>query len=248
MTISDEKLSAFLDRELPEQEMAQIREAIAQDATLAARLADLVRTDDAVRHYAATIDSVPMPESVLDLLRQEKTEATSNVVDLSRWQQARQRIGRTFREHAALAASIALVAGFAGGQFLGDSNGGFNSPGSPAMGLTASVSAALDSSASGVTVNLHDETSLLAHFSFRDNQARLCRQFSLQENQGASENVACRTDGDWELIATAKVSSVYPIDEYQPASGVSLLDSTLDVLMQGSALSLEEEAELLGQQ
>jgi hypothetical protein len=229
MTISDEKLSAFLDRELPEQEMAQIREAIQQDTALAERLADLARADGAVRRYAAAIDSVPMPERVLQLLREGNTEQSANVVDFSRWQQARQRITRTFREHAALAASIALVAGFAGGHFMSDNN-----PGSPAMGLTASVRAALDSSASGTTVDLHDDATLLAHFSFRDNQARLCRQFSLRETQGASENLACRTDGNWELIATARFAN--------------LLDSTLDVLMQGAALSLAEEAELLGRE
>lgn len=243
MTISDEKLSAFLDAELPEQEMAELRSAMQRDETLAERLADLVSSNEAFKRYTTAIDCVPMPESVLQLLRSDDSQQTAKVVHISRWQQARRRLTDNFREHAALAASIALVAGFAGGQFIGS-----NPTISPATGLTAAVAATLDSTASGASVSVGGDATFLAHFSFSDNQARVCRQFSLQEGNNASENLACRSNAQWELIATARASSVYRAGEYQPASGANLLDSTLDALMQGAALTLDEEAQLLQRQ
>ena len=108
MKISDEQLSAFLDRELPDKEMIQIREALSVDLDLADRLAELAVTDELVRTHASTIDSVPIPDSITRLLK------TNKVVDLSWWRRTHQQI----TEHAALAASVALLLGLGFGYLI----------------------------------------------------------------------------------------------------------------------------------
>ncbi len=45
MTISDEQLSAFLDAELPEDEMELVRQGLIDDENLANRLAELAMVD-----------------------------------------------------------------------------------------------------------------------------------------------------------------------------------------------------------
>lgn len=226
MNISDETLSAFLDGELSRQERTEVEEAISTDPALADRLASLASADELVRVRASAIDSVPLPGSVTRLLQPD------NVVSIAWWRRA----GRQLREHAALAAAIALLIGFSAGQLF---------PGNPMYGDGSWQQAAshLDHIGSGESTVIGADTRLLSRFTFRDQQGRYCRQFLLESPEQVSENVACRSGGNWERIATVQTSGI--ADDYQPASGTHLLDSTLDELMQGRALGLEEEAALI---
>jgi len=180
---------------------------------------------------------------------QESASAPDNVVQLSGWQRRRQQAGRWIGQHAALAAGIALVIGFTGGQFL-DTGSTLGNSGEPAatlmaINMDAGVSDALDTTPSGEPQRINDNTSMLSRFSFVDRQSRHCRQFVLESGSSTSENIACRTGPNWQLVASARVTSA-GAGEYQTASGGSLLDSTLDIMMPGNALSLEEENALIG--
>jgi len=245
MNISDEMLSAFLDDELPDSDMAAVRDAICLDVSLAGRLARLASTDGAVKRYASAIDAVPMPAAVLELLRTEPADAdsSSKITVLAHWRQTRQKVHQALREHATLAAGIALVLGVSGGLLLDN-----NSPDS--AGLTAGLvlapaaSAALDATLSGQTVALGNHT-FLARFSFVDTQSRFCRQFRIEDMNSGSEHLACHNGADWELLASARASGIYRADEYQTAGSSALLDSSLDVLMRDPALSLDEETALI---
>ncbi|WP_339857174.1 hypothetical protein [Pseudohongiella acticola] len=273
MNISDEKLGAFLDRELPDHEMNAINIAVANDNTLAARLAALASADALLKRHASALDSRPMPDGVLALLQAEaeaEAEAdadadaddsalsataaqthkdsatTDNVVPMSRWQEKRQSAGQWFNRHVALAAGIALVVGFTGGQFLDDADR--DSTGSMmAMTLDSDVSNALDTQVSGEALIIDDATRIQSRFSFVDTNARRCRQFVLQQNGHSSENIACHTQQGWELIASV-VATGANAGEYQTASGNSMLDSALDAMMTGNALSLDKENELISRQ
>lgn len=229
MTISDETLSAFLDGELSRREMAAVAEAISAEPQLADRLAAFARVDEQVKAQAEALDSVPLPDSVTRLLESDHGG------HMAWWQRA----GRQFREHAALAAAITLLIGFSAGQFFPADSSTSNA------GNWQQVAAHLDRTASGEDVTIGGETRLLSRFTFRDQQGRYCRQFLLESPEQASENVACRDAEDWERVATVQASRIYQADDYRPASGANLLDSTLDELMQGEALSLEEEAEVM---
>ncbi|MDP5039797.1 MAG: hypothetical protein NWQ26_02875, partial [Paraglaciecola sp.] len=69
MIISDQQLSAFLDSELPEDEMQLIREQLLIDDELATRLADLAQVDEWVSAHACEIDRHPVPEKITALLQ-----------------------------------------------------------------------------------------------------------------------------------------------------------------------------------
>jgi len=227
MTISDETLSAFLDRELSDDKMAHVRDAIAVDPAVAERVAQLASVDALVRKHADAMSTKEMPENITRLL------APNNVVDLSLWNRTR----RILQEHAALAASLALLVGLSAG-YLGGSD-------SPAT--RPDLATWLDSAISGETVTVDSDTRLLARFTFIDNQQRYCRHYQLQTEDAVSENVACRHHDGWELVATAQTSRIHQANDYQLASSTALLDSTLDVMMQGQALSLDDETQLIQQ-
>lgn len=267
MKISDEQLSAFLDQELTGPEMDAIREAIRFDASLADRLALLASADAMLRRHASAIDATPMPEAVLQLLqpasaaeREEHAPAAADsnsssnradrshsnkVVQLSHWQKLRRQSTRFVREHGALAAAVTLMIGFGAGFW---SNGAPTPRGSApqlaATTVSTEIAELLEQTLSGETVELANNTQLQSRFSFVDPQSRYCRQFVMEGADGVSENLACRDNNSWELMASVQTSRVYQGD-YQPASGSSLLDNTLDILMTSPALSLEEEAELI---
>lgn len=121
-----------------------------------------------------------------------------------------------------------------------------------AITMDTSLNDALESTLSGETLNFDNNTRLLSRFSFVDQQSQHCRQFVLENGiagntVSASENIACRTAQGWEIVASARAASAIA-GEYQTASGSSLLDSTLDTMMSGSVLSLDQETALIADQ
>ena len=241
MTINDDILSAFLDGELSAHEMAAVQDAIANDAEIANRFEQLASVNALVQKQAALIDQVPMPAAVLALLQGNDAKPANNVVELSAFRKAKQQTIKVLREHAALAASIALVVGFAGGQWLSDGQAPVND------GISAQF-AALDITASGQQVALSDGSALTTRFSFIDTSARFCRQYQVQDSTGSSENLACRDQSGWELVASARSSALSGMETYTPASGPRLLDGLLDVMMSGQALDQAEEQTAISNQ
>lgn len=225
MKMTDDILSAFLDNELSEAEMQNVREAIAADNELTARLAELAAADDLFRNHAAMIDDRPMPPDVLTMLNDK-------VVELSAWRRLRSKTRTVLSEYASLAAGIALVVGFAGGQIIG-------TPGADNVS-DAGLAAALSQTPSGQAVLLPDGRQLTSNFSFLDQQQRLCRQFILISEQENSSNIACRDSGNWQLQASVYNHHATGAD-YQPASRNEWIDQLLDELMVGQPMSLEQE-------
>lgn len=250
MNINDETLSAFLDQELPEEQMTEMRQAIAADPTLSERLAELARADALVKRHASAIDSAPMPEAITAMLQTcsppeaarsapgENTSNTAeptnnNVVALPLWRRGHQWLS----QHAALAAGVMLVIGFAAGALTPTPTSSPNHEGA--------IMAHLDTLPSGKSVTLASNTQVQNRFTFIDPQGRPCRQYQVQTPQGASENIACRHEGTWQLEAMARTPDMPGAAQYRPASGAAVLDGLLDAMMPGGALSLQEEAQLM---
>ena len=112
MKISDEQLSAFLDAELPEDEMEMIRQGISEDESLANRLAELAMVDEQVARHYARIDEHPMPAAVSRLLDEDSKPAT-NVIAFP----ARKKLPG-FQRYAAVAACAAVLMGIGVVQWL----------------------------------------------------------------------------------------------------------------------------------
>ncbi|GHG67536.1 hypothetical protein GCM10010919_16290 [Alishewanella longhuensis] len=228
--ISDEMLSAFLDAALAEHEMEQIRQQLLEDEQLTQRLADLALVDSLVAQHYQHIDQKPMPISVMQLLNDNDS---SNVVTFPWWR----RVQQQFQQHAAAVACIAVFAGYGLAQ-LNDK------PQTTIATLNQDVMQLLNSAQSGNTYATAAQQ-LIPQLSFVNQQGDFCRHYTLRTSNLQSENIACRKQGEW-LIEASLLTSLNPdAGQYQTASGGHPLDSILDLLMAGPALSLEAEQEYL---
>jgi len=65
-TISDEQLSAFIDKALSDSEMHHINNLLAESAELRERLHRLQQADEMARQFFASQDEIPLPAGLLD--------------------------------------------------------------------------------------------------------------------------------------------------------------------------------------
>ena len=236
MNISDEQLSAFLDAALADSEMQLIREHLAEDENLVARLADLAMVDPIVQQHYAQIDQQPLPETLLALLQHDTTlpkTDSDNVIYLSRWQHVQQQ----WQRYAAAVACVALFGGYGISQL--------NSPEPGSMlAIQPAVQQHLSQSVSGQTYDVTGQQ-LTPQLSFVNQDGDFCRQYSLQSASERSEHIACQQQGQWQLKASIASLPVMAQTGYQTASGGSALDAMLDQFMVGPALTLAEEQQRL---
>lgn len=226
MKISDEQLSAFLDAELPEQEMEFIRQQLSDDETLANRLAELAMVDQQIANHYARIDERPLPEAITRLLREEQPVST-NIVQFPLWK----KVHRQLQQHAAIAASVALLIGFSAAQLFPNNN-------SDQWNAVAQV---LDNTSSGTEQIINDGSRVKPRLSFMNQAGNYCRQFQITNNDVSAENIACLTNNRWQLTMSVYSQANEHTDEYHTASGGSVLDSALDAMMQGEAFDAEAE-------
>ena len=186
MQINDEILSAMLDGELDAEQTQELNHAMAADPKLASRFAELAAANASFVQSAKMIDEAPMPEAITRLLK--SADQDSNVADLQAFRQLRKPTHNASNKPAlrwaALAASLALAIGLAGGNLLGT--------GGSSYALNPAVADVLNSISSGEQVDIGSTESMLAGFSFVDADERFCRQFSVNSQDGSSNQIACR--------------------------------------------------------
>lgn len=239
MNITDEMLSAFLDAQLSPAEMDTVRQQLADDEQLTERLADLAMVDSLVQQRYAQIDQRPMPEAILQLLDDAdaptpaETTGNAKVIPFPLWRRAQQQLQR----HAAAVACIALFAGYGASQLSGPAQSALAS-------LDNDVVQLLNSATSGQGYQLADQQ-LTPRLSFINQQGDFCRQYSLHSQAELSENIACRRNGQWRQHASLSLPNQVDAGLYQTASGGGMLDSILDTMMAGPALSTAAEQQYL---
>lgn len=242
MNITDETLSAFLDYELPEHEMQAVRERLQTDPQLSDRLEQLVMVDQTLSRHYTQIDDQPLPQGVIDLLAQAEKEVddgptttpeTGRVLPFRRPAKPQQ----STRRPVGIAIAAALVMALGLVQLLGNDTDE----------QWQNVASALEAAPGGSAQPLADGRVLLPRLTFENQHGEYCRQYGLQGTNSASENIACRTAGGWNLVAEHKVEQAAEPSGYQTASGGSVLDDTLDQMMVGPALTVEKERGLIDQ-
>ncbi|MDY6984513.1 MAG: hypothetical protein SV422_15615 [Pseudomonadota bacterium] len=241
-TIDDTMLSAWLDGELPPQQMAAVRAALDAEPALAERLAALRSVDALVLRHARALDATPLPASVLGMLADDSAQNsaqnaptnTSATVVQGPWQ----RWSRSSGAHVALAASLVLALVIVLTQPF--------APLPSALPELAAYAAQLDTTASGTSVAVGDAT-LSTRFTFVDREGRHCRQYQLGNAGSGSENVACHDVTGWTLVATLPAVAQAPTapELYQPVSSSAELNALLDAMMTGPALTPAAEAALI---
>lgn len=112
MTISTEKLSAYLDGELPPNDMLEVESALENDTALQAELEALIQADDAFKAHFNKQLSDPIP---LDLAKAIEAFEAPSVANTAAPPRSRFWL-------ASATAVLALFVGLAGGVFLGKSS------------------------------------------------------------------------------------------------------------------------------
>lgn len=246
MNITDEQLSAFLDAELSNAEMDAIREQLLEDESLADRLAELALVDELVAASAKQIDARPIPQSIAALLQEpsalkepsaigessvEEQPATAQIITFPLWR----RVQKTLQQPLAAAASVALVIGFGLSQMLNHSSDSND---------WQAVAKVLDAAPSGVVQMATNGAEVKPRLSFKNHSGEYCRQFDLKNDQGQSENIACRQNGQWQITASV-VSQKNQGGDYQTASGGSALDEALEEMIDGDVFNKNAEADAI---
>lgn len=251
MGISDEMLSAYLGRALSNEQMKAVENALQHDAALAARLDELRAVDSLLRSHAQQIDELPRPASVEQLFDKAAAQAQAqaepdNVVSLA---DRRRRAWISPRFALPLAASVALVVGYAGGILSGSGQRSAEpaallaariEPGSALHGL-------LESSESGISRRVADGQDAEVRLSFMARDNSLCRELTVGSASQTSHAVACRgKDNQWQVrLATLSRGSAADKQGYQTASAGEdeAFGAAVDAMMAGDALTAEQERE-----
>ncbi len=263
-TISDEVLSAFLDAELPEQQMELIREALLEDDNLANRLADLAMVDEVIATKYDEINQQPLPAAINELLAaipEEKasvtaiqaaenfsdnttsqqdlntthsSESKSNVVSL--WQRTKNSTNKPF----ALAASIAVAAGLFATVFSQTNNlSGDN---------WQEVAQILEQKTSGNEQTLANGKTIKTQLTFNNQQGNFCRQYDVSSEKDIERNIACRVNQEWELALTIveqKAEQEQATQNYQTATSNSMLREQIDHMASGDFLDKQQEQQVI---
>ncbi len=240
----DTLLSAYLDGELTDDEADGITERLAREPALMRRLEAMQSVDTATRQAFEKLDEQPMPAAVLDMLGASASKTSATVVPFP------QRIVRNFAQlPVALAASVALVAGFLVSNVLREAPTdpyGITPAGLVAAGsdlhelLEHGISAEPQAFADGATGEL-----LLT---FEDKAGDWCRHLVVDGGEHGVQGVACRRDGSWQIEALSYGRGMDAGGPFRQASGTTpaAVDSAIGALIgPRDPLGTDEEKALI---
>lgn len=235
MNINDETLSAFLDSELPEPEMEQVRLALESDDDLVMRLAELSEVDSLVKAHAQRIDEAPYSAALTQTMA--KLEP-NNVVQLSTWQ----RLKHSTNKGLAIAASIAIVFGIATTSYLQTQHQ------DNANLVATNIATALDTQLSTSAITQADGSVFKANLSFANNNDELCRQYEMSNNSNTQVAIACKTAQGWQVKAQLQQENSRNGSQYQTASKHAALDQMIDQMINGQPFNRNQEQQAIAQQ
>ncbi|HEY8554513.1 MAG TPA: hypothetical protein VIL43_08245 [Burkholderiales bacterium] len=237
----DEALSALIDGSLPAEQAAALEARLEREPQLAARFEAMRRADRAVRDAYRAVVEEPLPERVLDLLRERRGGADDRVAALER---RPRRSPPAWWPHA-LAAGIALAVGIGLGFGLG------RRAGEPPTLLAApapvpagsALYELLESAPSGIPTPIDGAATAEVRFTFKAQDGDWCRELSVTAPAATNAAVACRRAGVWrvELVGAAAVAG----ETYRPADAESPFREAVDALIEGEPLEPGAERELL---
>ena len=259
MSLTDEKLSAFLDGELDNAEMDSVREAIAQDVTISDRLAALAEVDRVVKVAAEKATAVALPKEIVALLSNEQqlsqeSEAQASGVSLDSESSSKQSVAEnvkpfpkkvdvTNREQSgqtnwkgpfAIAASVAVLAGLVF----------FNQQGAETVQPShwANVSSVLDENLAGEATSFESGITVTPQLSFLNTDFNYCRQAEVASQDELNVMIACKDkQGAWQLAASKLDELGEKAGNYQTATSAKLLEDELDKMMASAPLNREQE-------
>jgi len=206
MSISDETLMAYVDRELDAAATAEVEAAMRGDTEIARRIAEYRELRDKLKAAYEPVLAEPVPERLLAMLRAGSVADASRAIDLElaraapRSLRRRPPLGLRWRYPATLAASVvvavcAAIFAWQRAQPVLIQNRGGSLVANGVLERDLSDRIAGDASADEVRIGV----------SFVARNGEYCRTFSVTGEQ-ASAGLACRTPQRWEIrdLAQAK--------------------------------------------
>jgi hypothetical protein len=236
----DEALSALLDGALTAAEAASLKQRMARDSALAARLAELERADTAVRGAYRDVVDEPLPRDIVALLAADPP-ARGVVVELG----ARGRPQRRALLPLALAAGVALALGVALGVLV--------APRAPVSGAllagagpverTSALHAMLESQPSGSRLELGAGVTAEPRLTFATTAGDYCREIELVSSHGTTTSLACRRGDGWQIeVAAFTAVAADGGGVYRPAAGPqTAIEDAIDSSISGDPLDAEAE-------
>lgn len=231
-TIDDALLSAYLDGELAGSQLASVEAALASQPAVGKRLATLKLVNELTRGHAGSIDAIPLPVHIRQLVTEPTLEPVQPVASVLPFH-------RRARVLLPLAASVVLLVGL-----------GLNALQNRVAqqqdaGLPAAHAAVLQVLSSGETFQ-GENFSLTPQFSFVSRDGEACRIYRLDEAGNNRTQIACLAGESWHLVDDFPVPASDTAGPFVPATTRdTALEARLDALMDSAPLSREQERSLM---
>lgn len=221
--IDEDTLMAYADGELDMAQSAQIEQLLQRDSAAAARVTQHKALRSQLQIGLSAVLSEPVPEHLLNVVKQHANSPQDNVVDLSQVRQRKSPINNrwTRREWGAIAASLII------GTVFGIYALKFNS--SPLVSEQDGTLIAQGKLESALTTQLASTNSSQAvqiGISFRNRAGEYCRSFAVP-NAHTLAGLACRSQGNWRVQMLTESASGNSSDFRQAGSGIPAAVLTL---------------------
>ncbi len=250
MTITDAKLSAYIDGELADSELDMISQALQQDAMLARRVEQLKNSNHLIVAAYSDIDKTPMPQAVLDMLESTDTDERPENIALFPFHH----LPKAAQQWAMpIAASMMLVVGLGLGMQITSKSTTIQRDKILAAGVidkTSPLHHALEKVASLDTyiINATNDAAITPSLTFMSINDDYCREFTVTQHEMTSRAVACRKTTTWEiqLVALVPAKNVSSGGYSTASAGFNAqFDEFVDGLILDEPLDADEERALL---
>lgn len=239
--LNDELLCAYMDGELDPETRARVEQALVDDAGARVRLDRMRVADERLKV------ELPLPALQPNDPLSERILGGKPVPRVSR---------PALRWGIAVSALAAGISGVVVGFVLARSQEPAAVPVAPSVASTspsASLSGApstqlllatLDNGESGRAA-VEGDRSVQIILTFESDDGRYCRAFGARDANTGGEGVACRTGGQWQVVAWDGTAD--PGEGFRAAGSSELLDDVMDRLGGSPALEGAEERTLIEQ-
>lgn len=250
MNYTDEQLNAFLDNELSDKGMSELRFALQTDIDLAERLENISFVDALVNNQYSEIDKKPIPHSIVNLLSKNQSEPpitafTSRVhsmFDNFIPKMAFSTVATTvtvlffvvigtqaFRADSPIIQSVELLSGVID------------------KGSKLHIALELTPSARLTDLDQTGDTIFTPVLTFLNKDNQYCREFSIQFINSTSRSVACKNNDQWDILYSSHDNSMTSNNDYLTASTATSkkFDRYIDQLITGDPFSSDVEIELI---
>lgn len=255
-TISDDRLSAYLDGMLEETDARALEAELEKDPAAGRRLAEMARNDRALRQHFQAAARRPVPDGISAMLEpaaEPRSGARSWFSGLAERLTSWSAMPAPLQAVGAVA--VLAVVGIGVLAMLGPGTGFNGSVGEAALvralpSTNPGVSRFLDAQPSGEVQSLDGSARAVVDMSFEHADGRYCRQYRVSIGDTASSfaAIACRSGSDWQEVLMQRVDgAVGESGMFHAASGQasSLLDGYILDNADGDIIVGESEAGLI---